>query len=239
MPWMLVEMSSSGTPIMFSTLSAAAGSWQRQNILMRNAHKRCRVSRLMNTHPAIRQRWWRETEQRSKWRWQQRGPGHSVHLWCHSCSAGSVSWNLESSHQTVDQYGPRDLQVGVPWRWKLGNPKIYRKGFLFNTLFVLHGIINCKTDISGTPAGLGIPTGQWIGCLLPVLQQLFLEVGDRRKHGFVLDFGRWNDDATVHEVSQSICELTGSLCLEGNLIEDLEQRWQTSYLGCGSSLKSF
>lgn len=104
---------------------------------------------------------------------------------------------------------------------------------------MLHGIINCKTDIPGTPAGLGIPTGQWIGCLLPVLQQLFLEVDDGREHGFVLDFSRWNDDAAVHEVSQSICELTGSLCLEGNLIKDLEQKWQMSYLGCGRSLKSF
>lgn len=108
----------------------------------------------------------------------------------------------------------------------------------FNTLCVLHGIINSKTDISGTPASLGIPTGQWIGGLVPVLQQLFLEADNRCEHGFILDFGRWNDDATVHEVSHGICELTGRLCSEGALIEDLEQRLQMSYLGCGSGLKS-
>lgn len=108
----------------------------------------------------------------------------------------------------------------------------------FNTLCVLHGIINSKTDISGTPASLGILTGQWIGGLVPVLQQLFLEADNRREHGFILDFGRWNDDATVHEVSHGICELTGRLCSERALIEDLEQRLQMSYLGCGSGLKS-
>lgn len=138
----------------------------------------------------------------------------------------------------VDQYGTRDLQVEVPWRWKLGSQEIYEKCFLVNSLCVLHGIINLKIYISGTPASLGIPAGQWIGGLVPVLQQLFLEVDNRCEHGFVLDFGRWNDDATVHEVSHGICELTGSLRLEGALIEDLEQRLQMSYLGCGSGLKS-
>lgn len=48
--------------------------------------------------------------------------------------------------------------------------KTFKHFFLFNTLCVLHGILNSKTDISGTPASLGIPTGQWIGGLVPVLQ---------------------------------------------------------------------
>lgn len=88
-------------------------------------------------------------------------------------------------------------------------------------------IINSKTDISGTPASLGIPAGWWIGGLVPVLQQLFLEADDGREHGFALDFSGWDDDAAVHEVSHSICELAGSLRLKGGLIEDLEQRLQT------------
>lgn len=102
---------------------------------------------------------------------------------------------------------------------------------------MLHGILNSETDISGTPASLGIPPGQWTGGLVPVLQQLFLEVDNRREHGLVLNFGRRNDDAIVHEVGHGICELTGGLCLEGALIEDLERRSQTLYLGCVYSSK--
>lgn len=80
------------------------------------------------------------------------------------------------------------------------------------------------TYISGTPASLGIPAGWQIGGLVPVLQQLFLEADDRREHGFILDFGGWDDDAAVHEVSHCIRELAGSLRLKGGLIEDLKRR---------------
>lgn len=101
---------------------------------------------------------------------------------------------------------------------------------LFAALWVQHGIINSKADISGTLSSLGIPAGWWIGGLVPVLQKLFLEANDRREHGFVLDFGGWDDNAAVHEVSHGIHELPGSLCLKGGLIEDLEQRFQTRCL---------
>lgn len=103
---------------------------------------------------------------------------------------------------------------------KLGN----MENVFYLTLCVLHGNLKSKTGSSGTPASFGIPAGQWIGGLVSVLQQLFLEVDNRREHGFVLDFGWWNDDATVHEVGHGICELAGSLGLEGALIEDLERR---------------
>lgn len=86
------------------------------------------------------------------------------------------------------------------------------------------GIINSTTYGSGTPASLGIPAGWWIGGLVPVLQQLFLEADDRREHGFVLDFGGWDDDAAVHELGHCIRELAGSLRLKGGLIEDLKRR---------------
>lgn len=125
----------------------------------------------------------------------------------------------------VDQYGIRDLQVEVQWRWKLGRWDICGKQCLVNTLSVQHGIINWKTVISGTSASLGILTGLWTGDLVPVLQQLFLEADNRCEHGFVLDFGGWDDNAAVHEVCHSVCELTGGLCLKGGLIENLEPVW--------------
>lgn len=77
-PWMLVEIISSDTPIIFSVLSA--GEIFFLKLLLK-------VTKLLQSeltdnllfYPEALQKWWLETRQRSRWKWWQRGPEGSEH----------------------------------------------------------------------------------------------------------------------------------------------------------------
>lgn len=72
-----------------------------------------------------------------------------------------------------------------------------------------------------TPAILQLQRLNRFGSLDPVPEQFLLESNNGRQHGFIMDFGGWDNNAAVHEVGHGVCQLPLTLGLEHGFIEHL------------------
>lgn len=112
-PWMLVEIISSDTPIIFSVLSA----WKLDRTQINNKIECVELKRKENylnlgalSYPEALQKWWPETRRQSRWRWRQRGPEGSEHQCSHWGSDGIGALGPSPSHRRGSLCGP----VGPP-----------------------------------------------------------------------------------------------------------------------------